>query len=293
MYLAKPSWLIRPLPSGNIYQHTREILNVGGVETVCRESNCPNRGECFSSGVATFLILGCRCTRGCRFCGIGEGPVEPLDPAEPARVAQTACKLGLRSVVVTSVTRDDLSDGGAGVFAKTVSELHNLIPAIHIETLIPDFSGSLTALRTVAEAGPDIISHNLDTIPRLFPSIRPRSDYKRSLNVLRNISVYSPMISVKSGLMLGFGERPEEIRAVLEDIRDSGCTLLTLGQYLCPSLASVPVSRYVSPDEFVEWREIALEIGFEAVQSGPLVRSSYRAGEWETGGAPEENVGRS
>ena len=280
MHQAKPSWLNRPLPSGNISRRTREILKKGGVDTVCRESGCPNQGECLSGGTATFLILGIACTRNCRFCGIGEGPVLPPDPGEPIRVAMTARELGLRYVVVTSVTRDDLPDGGADHFARTVTELREHAPSIRIETLIPDFSGSPEALRTMIDAGPDVIGHNLDTVPRLFPLIRPRADYRRSLEVLRSICVSAPEIPVKSGLMLGLGERTEEIHSALEDLREAGCGMLTLGQYLQPSAACVPASRYVHPEEFDTWRGVALEMGFASVRSGPLVRSSYRAGEW-------------
>jgi lipoyl synthase len=291
MHQAKPSWLNRPLPSGSMYRQTLEILEKGGVGTVCRESGCPNRGECFSRGTATFLILGIACTRACRFCGIGVGPVEPPDAGEPARLAATARNLGLRNVVITSVTRDDLPDGGAGHFARTVAELRERIPSIGIETLIPDFYGSSAAIRTMTDAAPDILSHNLDTMPRLFPLIRPRADYLRSLEVLRSIFVSAPGIPVKSGLMLGLGEHAEEIRAVLEDLREAGCSILTLGQYLRPSAGCVPVARYVHPEEFAEWRAVALEMGFASVQSGPLVRSSYRAWEWNPGGGSGESPG--
>lgn len=280
MHMAKPHWLKRPLPSGNRYTVTRDILDTGGVHTVCRESGCPNMGECFSAGVATFLILGNQCTRGCGFCGITHGSPVPLDSDEPSRVADTALALGLRYVVVTSVTRDDLPDGGAGHFERTVAKLRTRAPDILVETLIPDFLGSVADIRTVVDSAPDVISHNVDTVPRLFHAIRPGAEYSRSLDVLRIVRNHAPGVIVKSGLILGLGEKPGEIRETLAELLDAGCRVLALGQYLRPSSECVPAERYVTPGEFEEWRNTAMEMGFTSVRSGPLVRSSFRAGEW-------------
>lgn len=279
MDTVKPSWLKRPLPAGPIYRATRRILDQAGAPTVCRESGCPNLWECFSAGTATFLILGDRCTRGCRFCGIMPGPPDAPDPDEPARVAEAVRLLGLRHVVITSVTRDDLSDGGAGHFAETVTTARLAVPGIRVETLVPDFQGSDESLRTLARVRPDIFAHNLDTVPRLFPSIRPNADYRRSLQVLRTFGEIAPGIPRKSGLMLGLGESREEIETALRDLLDAGCRLLTIGQYLPPSAGNAPVRRYVPPEEFDAWTRFAEDMGFERAICGPLVRSSYRAGE--------------
>lgn len=277
--LPKPRWLKCKICDGVIYRRVRDILDSGGVRTVCWESCCPNTGECFSRGTAAVLILGSRCTRSCRFCGIGGGPTEPPDPDEPARVAEAVRQLGLRYVVITSVTRDDLPDGGAEQFAVTVKELRVRVKDIRVEVLIPDFAGSEKALRTVVSARPDVIAHNLDTVQRLFPRIRPEADYGRSLALLASARTLDPGILTKSGLMLGMGESPAEVEEALRDLISAGCRVVTIGQYIAPSRGHAPVERFVPPDEFTAWRETALEMGFTTVSSGPLVRSSYRAGE--------------
>lgn len=275
----RPSWLTTPLPTGETAARIRHTLDNAGVRTVCRASGCPNIGECFSHGVATMLILGPWCTRHCRFCNIGEGQPLPPDLSEPARIADTVRQLGLAYAVITSVTRDDLPDGGAEHFAATIRATRTTAPATRLEVLIPDLGASEKSLRTVIDAAPDVISHNLDTVRRLYPSIKPDGDYTRSLALFVSARRMNPSIPLKSGLMLGMGETREEIIATLDDLLAAGCRMLTLGQYLSPSPSHTPIDRYVTPDEFDRFRDAALEMGFISVKSGPLVRSSYRAGE--------------
>ncbi|SEM40112.1 lipoic acid synthetase [Syntrophus gentianae] len=275
--LRKPSWLRRKLPTGPVYEQVRSLIKSGALHTVCQEAKCPNQWECFSSRTATFLIMGSRCTRRCRFCAVEHGPLEPPDPQEPAKVADAAKALGLRYVVVTSVTRDDLPDGGASVFAATIRAIRGRIPDGQVEVLIPDFQGDAEALRTVVEARPDVLNHNLETVPRLYPAVRPEAEYQRSLKLLSRAKALDCSLPTKSGLMLGLGESSEEIRDSLQDLLAAGCRLLTLGQYLQPSTHHLPVERFVPPDEFARWRDIALEMGFSQVASGPFVRSSYHA----------------
>jgi lipoic acid synthetase len=262
---------------GATYRKIPGLLRKGGLHTVCEEALCPNQGECFSRGTATFLILGDRCTRNCRFCSVAHGPSGPPDPEEPVRVAEAVQEMGLRYVVITSVTRDDLGDGGAGLFAQTIEEIRRRAPGTLVELLIPDFLGDADALHTVLEAHPDVLNHNLETVPRLYPSVRPGAVYRRSQELLERAKRFEPTIPTKSGLMLGLGESPEEIDQTLRDLRRMGCDILTLGQYLQPSGKHLPVHRFVHPGEFEEWRKIGLELGFAEVASGPLVRSSYRA----------------
>ncbi len=276
---SKPSWLTTPLPTGEAAARLRRILDSAGVRTVCRASGCPNTGDCFSHGVATLLILGPYCTRHCRFCNIGSGLPQPPGLTEPTRIADTVSKLGLRYTVITSVTRDDLSDGGAGHFAATIRTIRAVAPGTRIEVLIPDFGGSEKSLRTVMDAAPDVVSHNLDTVTRLYQSIKPDGDYSRSLALFAAIRRMSPSTPLKSGLMLGMGETTGEIGDTLGDLFAAGCRILTLGQYLSPSPSHTSVERYVTPDEFDRLRDIALEMGFTSAKCGPLVRSSYRAGE--------------
>ncbi|MBN1103287.1 MAG: lipoyl synthase [Deltaproteobacteria bacterium] len=277
--LPKPPWLVRRIPSGETYQRVRHILQGRHLHTVCEEALCPNLGECFSHGTATFLILGNQCTRNCRFCAVSHGPVEPPDPEEPRRVAEAVKEMGLTYVVITSVTRDDIPDGGAGHFAKAVREVRRIAGGVGIEVLIPDFRGDPEALGTVVEARPEVLNHNVETVPSLYPSVRPQAVYGRSLELLERVSRLNPSIQTKSGLMLGLGESDEEIRSTLGDLLKAGCRLLTLGQYLQPSKAHHPVARFVPPEEFNGWRQRALSMGFSQVASGPFVRSSYRAGE--------------
>ncbi len=275
--LRKPPWLKRRIPAGTSYRRIPEMLRKDGLHTVCEEALCPNQGQCFSRGTATFLILGDRCTRDCRFCSVAHGPSGPPDPEEPARVADAVREMGLHYVVITSVTRDDLADGGAGLFARTIREIRERTPETLVEVLIPDFQGDEHALHKVLEARPDVLNHNLETVPRLYPSVRPEAVYRRSLEILERVEAYDSTIPTKSGLMLGLGESPEETGRTLRDLRQAGCSLLTLGQYLQPTRRHLPVHRFVHPDEFEEWRKVALDLGFAEVASGPFVRSSYRA----------------
>ena len=251
----------------------------GCLHTVCQEARCPNQWECFSRNTATFLIMGDRCTRNCRFCAVLHGPRGEPDPEEPSRVAEAARSLGLDYVVVTSVTRDDLPDGGASLFAETIREIRRKKPGTDVEVLIPDFQGNERALALVLDAGPAVLNHNIETVERLYPEVRPGADYGRSLKLLERARTYSPAIPRKSGMMLGLGETAEEVRGTLRNLLEAGCMMLTLGQYLQPSESHLPVSRFVPPEEFETWRTVALDMGFSAVFSGPFVRSSYRAGE--------------
>ncbi len=273
----KPAWLRKRLPTGPAYESVRAMIKNGSLHTVCQEAKCPNQWECFSHKTATFLILGDRCTRTCRFCAVAHGPEGPLDAQEPERVAKAAAELGLRYVVVTSVTRDDLADGGAPLFAETINALRRRIKAVKIEVLIPDFAGSRSALETVLSAKPDVLNHNLETVPRLYPVVRPEAIYSRSLKVLKDTTRIAPTIPTKSGLMLGLGEADDEIERTLSDLLTVGCKMLTLGQYLQPTQAHLPVEKYVEPEHFDRWKQLALNAGFEQVASGPFVRSSYQA----------------
>ncbi len=275
----KPPWLRVRLPAGGTYQEVNSLLDNLGLHTVCEEARCPNKGECFHSGTATFLILGDVCTRRCRFCAVAKGTPQPLDWDEPERVARAVEALGLRYAVITSVTRDDVPDGGAGIFAETIRAIRRRMPACRVEVLVPDFQGSEDALRVVMDAGPDVLNHNLETVPRLYPTARPGADYARSLRLLRQAKALSPTALTKTGLMLGLGETPDEVRAVMADLVSVGCDLLTLGQYLQPSRAHLPVERYVPPEEFAALAREGVAMGLKHVEAGPLVRSSYHARE--------------
>ncbi len=276
---SKPPWLRVRMPSGPQYEETRRLLRDGHLHTVCQEAHCPNIFECFSRHTATFLILGDHCTRDCRFCAVQQGPLQPPDPDEPRRVARAAAEMRLRYVVVTSVTRDDLPDGGAAHFAATIEALRLAIPEVRVEVLIPDFQGDPAALAVVLAATPDVLNHNIETVPRLYPTVRPQAQYQRSLRLLADATRQAPHIPTKSGLMLGLGESDAEIRQTLADLRTAHCRLLTLGQYLQPTARNLPVVRYVPPEEFNQWRRIALDLGFDHVAAAPFVRSSYQAGE--------------
>ena len=275
----KPSWLKRRLPSGPEFERTRRRIQQQNLHTVCQEAHCPNIFECFSQQTATFLILGDHCTRDCSFCAVRKGFGEPVDFDEPKRVAEAAREMGLRYVVLTSVTRDDLADGGAEHYAQTIQALRCAIDNVSIEVLIPDFQGNHDALLMVLSAGPSVLNHNLETVPRLYPKVRPQADYNRSLALLAQASAYAPHIPTKSGLMLGLGETTDEIEQTLLDLRASNCRILTLGQYLQPSPAHHPVKQFVTPDTFDRLRATALDMGFDQVASGPFVRSSYHAKE--------------
>ena len=272
-----PPWLCLKAANPDVVGSMEERLRGWNLGTVCQSAHCPNLGECFSRGTATFMILGTVCTRRCRFCAVDKGTPRPPDPGEPERVAQATKAMGLAYVVVTSVTRDDLQDGGAGHFAETIQCIREHCPDAKVEVLVPDFEGSEAALRTVCDAAPDVFNHNVETVPRLYEAVRPQADYRRSLDVLANAAKSG--IPTKSGLMLGLGETSREIWETLNDLRRADCAYLTLGQYLAPSAEHVPVRRYVPPEEFERWGETARAMGFQEVASGPLVRSSYRAEE--------------
>ena len=249
------------------------------LNTVCQSAKCPNRGECFASGTATLLIMGDVCTRGCRFCAVETRTPAPLDPDEPRRVAEAARRLGLQHVVVTTVTRDDLPDGGAQHFVAVIEALRAEMPKTAVEVLTSDFAGRLESVDLVAAARPDVFNHNLETVPRLYESVRPGADYARSLSVLRRVRETQADLPTKSGIMLGLGETPDEARAVMADLLGNGVTILTLGQYLRPSKAHLPIAEYVDPSVFVQLARDAYKLGFSAVASAPYVRSSYHAGE--------------
>ena len=270
-----PGWLKLPAPKAKAMQRMEGLLDRLMLNTVCQSAHCPNVGECFGNGTATFMILGAQCTRNCRFCAVDEGSPAPVDLQEPLRLARGAAELGIDYAVVTSATRDDLADGGAGQFADTIDQIRRLCPDTYIEVLIPDFNGLESAVARVCAARPDVFNHNIETVPRLHASVRPQADYHRSLKVLSVAAAAG--LPVKSGLMLGLGETHAEVLDTLADLKAAGCAYLTLGQYLSPSPSHVPVNRYVKPEEFFRWAETANAMGFEGVAAGPLVRSSYRA----------------
>jgi lipoic acid synthetase len=275
----KPDWLKVRAPGSPSYLRLKGLMRELNLHTVCEEARCPNIGECWTHGTATFMILGDVCTRACGYCAVGHGRPGALDEAEPARVAEAVQKLALAHVVVTSVDRDDVADGGAQIFADTIREIRARVPSISIEVLIPDFQGKESALHTVLDAGPDILNHNTETVPRLYRLARSGGRYSRTLELLERSRTYAPTIATKSGLMLGLGEEWREVVETLTDLRRAGCGILTLGQYLRPSPAHLPMIRYYHPDEFRRLKEMALEMGFVHVESGPLVRSSYHAHE--------------
>ena len=277
--IRKPHWLRRRLPAGPDYENVRSLIQKSDLHTVCQEAKCPNQFECFSHHTATFLILGSRCTRNCGFCSVESGPDGPPDPDEPLRVARAAARLKLRHVVITSVTRDDLPDGGAGHFAATIAAIRRRMPRAAIEVLIPDFNGDTQALNTVLQAAPNVLNHNIETVPRLYATVRPQAIYRQSLKLLGLAARLAPGVPTKSGLMLGLGETDQEIRLALTDLRQVDCRMLTLGQYLQPTTEHLSVARFVTPEAFSMWREEALAMGFEEVASGPFVRSSYHARE--------------
>jgi lipoyl synthase len=275
----KPEWLKVRAPGSENYQRLKGLMRTLGLHTVCEEANCPNIGECWHHGTATFMILGDTCTRSCGYCNVIHGTPKPPDSLEPANVAHAIEAMGLAHVVITSVDRDDLPDFGAGHFARTIVETRARIPACGIEVLIPDFKGDEAALRTVLDARPDILNHNIETVPRMYRTARPGGRYERALQLLDRSRQYAPDIPTKSGLMVGLGEQWDELVQTLRDLRDVGCQIVTIGQYLRPSLANLPMSRYYTPAEFAELKRIGLDLGFGHVESGPLVRSSYHAHE--------------
>jgi lipoic acid synthetase len=279
----KPSWLRMRRQGGADYNDVKRLMRTSRLHTVCESANCPNRGECFASGTATFLLMGDVCTRHCTFCNIPGGKAGPLDPGEPRRVAEAVREMGLRFAVCTSVNRDDLPDGGAAHFAATIREIRALNPGCGVEVLVPDFMGDQAALRVVLEELPEIFNHNLETVPRLYPALRTKADYRRSLAVLAAARAYADDhgggIGIKSGIMLGVGETGDEVVALMRDAVDHGVQVLTIGQYLQPSRRHHPVRRYVEPEEFARLDAAGRELGLEWVEAGPLVRSSYHARE--------------
>jgi lipoic acid synthetase len=270
-----PKWLVLPTTDRNAVGRMEKRLADLKLSTVCQRAHCPNLGECFARGTATFMIMGTRCTRRCRFCAVDKGIPGPVDENEPVRVAQAVQLLRLNHAVVTSVTRDDLPDGGAAQFAQTIRQIRKTCKDVYVEVLVPDFNGSVKALQSVCVSRPDVFNHNIETVARLYAVVRPVAKYRRSLAILSY--AFSQGLWVKSGLMLGLGETQNEIKKTLLDLKHAGCAALTLGQYLAPSKGHIPVARYVSPKEFQMWAETARNMGFKAVAAGPLVRSSYRA----------------
>jgi lipoic acid synthetase len=279
MEMRKPDWLKVKIRSGLEANTVNGILERLSLHTVCQEANCPNLMECFSKKTATFMILGSQCTRNCRFCNVTKGKPEPVDEKEPINVANAVKELGLKYVVITSVTRDDLNDGGAGHFAKVVENIKDINKDTIVEVLIPDFKGDELALEKVVKAKPEVINHNVETVPRLYSSVRPMAIYERSLKLLENVKKMDKDILTKSGIMLGLGEKEEEVIDLMKDLLEVDCDMLTIGQYLAPSKKHHPVIEYVHPDQFEKYKEIGMDLGFKFVASSPLVRSSYHAEE--------------
>jgi len=275
----RPEWLKVKTSWGENYRRIKSLLARFDLHTVCQEANCPNISHCFEKGTATFLILGDVCTRGCRFCDVKRGIPLPVDEDEPERLARAIRELKLQYVVITSVTRDDLPDGGAYIFARTIREIKRSILDCRVEVLIPDFAGSLKSLKTVLEAKPDVLNHNMETVRRLYRTVRKGADYQRSLDLLSNVKTIDNRIITKSGMMLGLGESWEEVIDLINDLKNAGCELLTIGQYLSPSEDHLPVIKFYPPDEFAQLKVIGERMGFAHVESGPVVRSSYHAKE--------------
>lgn len=273
-----PPWIRIKAPQGDSVAHLKQLLRQKRLVTVCEEASCPNLSECFTKGTATFMIMGDKCTRRCAFCDVAHGRPDPLDPQEPQHLAEAVSQMNLRYVVITSVDRDDLRDGGAGHFSECITTLRTACPHTTIEILVPDFRGRMSvALEKLALAPPDVFNHNIETVPRLYQQARPGSDYSASLSLIQAFKERFEYIPTKSGIMLGLGETPEEVLTVLHDLRAHQCDWLTIGQYLQPSRFHLPVSRYVTPEEFASLGETARQLGFQNVASGPLVRSSYHA----------------
>lgn len=271
----KPAWLKVHLPGSGRYAEVRRLVDGNGLHTVCQSARCPNVGNCWERGTATFLILGNVCTRACGFCAVENGKPGPVDEGEPQRVANAVGILGLKYAVITSVTRDDLPDGGASLFAATIREIHRRAPGCKVELLIPDFGGNEDALRQVCDAAPDVLNHNIETVHRLYPSVRPQAKYWRSLELLARARSFG--VATKSGFMVGLGETRDEVICTMRDLREAGCERLTIGQYLQPTDSHLPVIWYIPPEVFAEYRRIGLDLGFRHVESNPLVRSSYHA----------------
>jgi lipoic acid synthetase len=274
----RPEWLKVRLSQGPYFKDLKRLMREQGLHTICEEASCPNIGECWGEfRTASFLLLGDVCTRNCGFCDVHTGRPGEVDWGEPKRLAEAVARLQLRHVVITSVTRDDLPDGGAAIFAATIRQLKRNDPALGVEVLIPDFQGNWTALATVMQAQPDILNHNIETVPRLYSRVRPKAIYSQSLLLLKKARELAPRTPTKSGIMLGLGENLEEVVQVLQDLRGHDVDVITLGQYMRPSMRHLPVERYVSPDEFADLKQQAQRLGFRHVESGPMVRSSYHA----------------
>lgn len=274
-----PEWLRKPMRNSQADHDLKKLLRSSGLHTVCEEARCPNRNDCFARGAATFMILGDICSRSCGFCSVKTGRGTPLDllAHEPDQVAEAAAQLNLRYVVITSVNRDELPDGGADHFARTIHAVRRRLPQSRIEVLTPDFKGNLSALHAVLDAEPDTFNHNIETVPRLYQRVRPQADYQQSLSVLSDARTYSPSVLTKSGLMVGLGETIDEVRELLKGLRQSQVDVVTIGQYLQPTKNHLPVEAYIHPDTFDEYREYGEGLGFKSVFSGPLVRSSFMA----------------
>lgn len=273
----KPAWLKAKIPAGKAYNTVRRLMRSQQLHTVCEEAMCPNLGECWSRGTATFLLMGDTCTRSCSFCHIKTGRPLPLDEDEPRRVAESVAAMALKHCVLTSVNRDELPDGGAHIFANAIAEIRRRRPQCSTEVLIPDFKGDLEALKVVMEAKPSILNHNTETVPRLYRTVRPQANYRRSLRLLAAAKALDPQAVTKTGIMVGLGETGDEVIQVMKDLRAINVDIMTIGQYLRPTRQHLPVYRYVHPDEFKEYHDIGMELGFKWVESGPMVRSSYHA----------------
>lgn len=275
--------MLRPLAAPGRSAEVSRLLDELGLNTVCRSAKCPNRGECYASGTATFMVLGTECTRNCRFCAVEPARPAPPDAGEPRHVAEAAARMGLRHVVVTMVTRDDLPDGGAAHVVATIAALRELVPGSTVEVLVSDFGGDEAATDAVAGARPDVFNHNVETVPRLYPTVRPQADYERSLHVLARAKAAAPGLPTKSGLMVGLGETPKEVEDVLRDLRGASVDLVTIGQYLRPSAKHLEITEFVAPEVFERYAAAARALGFGGVASAPFVRSSYHAGELAAG----------
>lgn len=276
--VGKPKWLRRKLPTGPGYEKIRRLLKKEDLNTVCQEAQCPNQFECYSKGTATFMILGQRCTRNCAFCAVEHAPAGPPDESEPQRVAEAVVALELKYAVITSVTRDDLVDGGASFFIDTIKQIRRISPETLVEILIPDLQGNWHALQKLVEARPDVLNHNIETVARLYETVRPQANYQRSLELIRRVKGIEAKMVTKSGIMVGLGETQEELVQTFDDLCGCHCDILTLGQYLQPSRYHLEVKEYVPPEQFEKLKTIALKYGFSGVAAGPTVRSSYEAG---------------
>jgi len=279
MVVTRPDWLKIKCPDANKMHHIKGLMDKLKLHTVCESAQCPNAGECFGNSTATFMIMGDVCTRNCAFCAVNHGSPEVIDHSEPENLANAVSVLGLKHVVITSVTRDDLADGGANHFAAVVQAVRQKKPDVSIELLIPDMGGDAAALTVIAKASPDVLNHNMETVPSLYGKVRPQANYQRSIDLFKFVKSVNPKLITKSGMMLGLGEKAEDVIGVMRDLHNAGCNILTLGQYLRPSSEHIPMERYITPEEFEKYRQEGLAIGFRAVVANPLVRSSYYARE--------------